>query len=161
VSALAAVDHAIATKEASPEDAAQRTALSRAVTGLGRVARHRGLVIVLSDFPAEPGLERALGVLARRHEVIAIELRDRREREMPAMGPVPFRDMETGRMMLVDTSDPRFQARFAEAGRADDAARVSMLRRVGARHVALRTDRDWVLPLVRALSAPGKVRRAA
>lgn len=161
VSALAAVDHAIATKEVPAEGAAERTALSRAVTGLGRVARHRGLVIVLSDFPAEPGLERSLGVLARRHEVIAIELRDRREREMPAMGPVPFRDMETGRTILVDTSDPRFQARFAEAGRADDAARVSMLRRVGARHVALRTDRDWVLPLARALSAPGKVRRAA
>lgn len=161
VAALAAVDHAIATKEASPDDAARRTALSRAVTGLGRVARHRGLAIVLSDFPAEPGLERALGVLARRHEVIAIELRDRREREMPAMGPVSLRDMETGRTMLVDTSDPKFQARFAEAGRADDAARVAMLRRVGARHVPLRTDCDWVLPLARALSAPGKVRRAA
>jgi uncharacterized protein (DUF58 family) len=162
VSALAAVDQAIAVERpVTPDGAANRTALSRAITGLGRVARHRGLVVVLSDFPAEPGLERALGVLARRHEVIAIELRDRREREIPAMGPVSLRDMETGRTLLVDTSDPRFQARFAEAGKADDAARIGMLRRVGARHVVLRTDRDWVLPLARALTQPGKVRRAA
>lgn len=161
VAAMAAVDGAIAVAGAPAGDAAHRTELSRAVTGLGRVARHRGLVVVLSDFPADPGLERSLGVLVRRHEVIAIELRDRREREMPRMGPVTLRDVETGRTMLVDTSDPRFQNRFAEAAAADDAARVAMLRRVGARHVTLRTDRDWVLALARALSAPGKIRRVA
>lgn len=161
VSALAAVDQAIAADVTPQGEDQRRTALSQAITGLGRVARHRGLVVVLSDFPSEPGLERALGVLARRHEVIAIEVRDRREREMPRMGPVSLRDMETGRTMLVDTSDPRFQNRFAAAGAADDAARVGMMRRVGARHVVVRTDQDWVLPLARALSAPGKIRRVA
>jgi uncharacterized protein (DUF58 family) len=159
-SAIAAVDGAIAA-QAAADAAAARTALSRAVTGLGRVARHRGLVVVLSDFPNEAGLERSLGVLARRHEVIAVELRDPREREMPRVGPVALRDMETGRTLLVDTSDPRFQRRFAEVAADDHDARVAMLRRVGARHVLLRTDRDWVLPLARALSAPGKLRRAA
>jgi uncharacterized protein (DUF58 family) len=158
---IAAVDGAIAAQTAAEDALAARTALSRAITGLGRVARHRGLVVVLSDLPNEDGLEQSLGVLARRHEVIAIELRDPREREMPRMGPVTLRDMETGRTLLVDTSDPRFQRRFAEATAGDDAARVAMLRRVGARHVVLRSDRDWVLPLARALSAPGKIRRVA
>lgn len=136
-----------------------RTDLARAVTALGRVARHRGVVLVLSDFPLQPGLERALGMLGRRHEVIAVELRDRREREIPRLGPLRLRDMETGRTVLVDTSDPRFQERFAGAVTQDDAARSALLARAGARHLRVATDEDWMLPLARALGRP-RPRRA-
>ena len=100
-----------------------RTDLVRAITSLGRIARHRGAVVLISDFPLQPGLERAIGGLGRRHDVIAIELRDRREREIPRIGPVELRDLETGRRRLVDTADPRFQDRFAAAVEATDRAR--------------------------------------
>ncbi|CAN0513739.1 unnamed protein product, partial [Phaeothamnion confervicola] len=110
VAALAAVDRVVPA-----EGRDGRTDLARAVSALGRIARHRGAVIVVSDFPLQPGLEQALGGLGRRHELIAIEVRDRRERDLPNVGPVHLRDLETGRRRLVDTSDPRFQTRFAAA----------------------------------------------
>jgi hypothetical protein len=131
------------------------------VTSLGRVARHRGVAFVLSDFPLQPGLERALGMLGRRHEVVAVELRDRREREMPRLGPLRLSDMETGRTVLVDTSDPRFQERFTAAVGRDDAARTALLARSGARHLRVATDEDWMLPLARVLGRPRVRRRAA
>jgi len=131
-----------------------RTQLASALTAMGRVARHRGAVIVISDLPPSPALENALGSLARRHEVIALEIRDPRERELPPLGPVRLRDMETGATRLVDTADPRFQARLAEVQAQERARRTGMLARVGARHVVLDTGEDWVLPLARALSMP-------
>ena len=131
-----------------------RTQLAAALGALGRVARHRGAIVVISDFPPSPALENAMGTLARRHELIAVEVRDPRERELPALGPVRLRDMETGATRLVDTADPRFQARLAEVQAQERARRTGMLARAGARHVVLDTDGDWVLPLARALSQP-------
>ena len=141
-------------------EGAGRTDLARAVSALGRIARHRGAVVVISDFPLQEGLEQALGAIGRRHELIAIEVRDPRERDLPAVGPVELRDLETGRRRLVDTADPRFQSRFAAAVEANDRARDALLARAGARHVIVETDRDWVLPLARALGRPPNRRRA-
>jgi uncharacterized protein (DUF58 family) len=143
-----------------PDAPGGRTDLARAITSLGRIARHRGVVVVISDFPVQPGLEHALGVLGRRHEVVAAELRDPRERDLPRLGPLRLRDMETGRTVLVDTSDPAFGSRFANAVRSSDAQRDGMLARAGTRHVVLDTDGDWIMPLARALGRP-RPRRAA
>lgn len=137
-----------------------RTDLARAVTGLGRLARHRGAAVILSDFPQQDGLELALGTLARRQEIVAVELRDPRERDLPPVGPINLRDVETGEQRLVDTADPRFQRRFAAVVAEADAARAAMLARVGARHVVVETGADWLVPLGRALERPRRKRVA-
>lgn len=137
-----------------------RTDLARAVTTLGRLARHRGAAIVMSDFPRQEGLELALGTLARRHELVAVEIRDPRERDLPDVGLIHMRDVETGQRKMVDTADPRFQERFAAVAAEADRERASMLARVGARHVVVETGSDWVLPLARALDQPQR-RRAS
>jgi uncharacterized protein (DUF58 family) len=155
VGAVAALDRLVLADR--PEG---RTDLARAVTSLGRIARHRGVVVVISDFPLSPGLEQALGVLGRRHEVICVEIRDRREREIPDLGPLRLQDMETGRVVLVDTADPRFQERFAAATADDAEARAALMARAGARHLRLETDGDWVLGLARVVGRP-RIRRAA
>lgn len=154
IAALGAVD-----RVTPAEGSDGRTDLARAVTAAGRIARHRGAVVIISDFPPQPGLERAIGALGRRHEIIAIEVRDRRERDLPEIGPVHLRDLETGRRRLVDTADPRFQSRFAAAVEATDRARDAMLARAGARHVIAETGADWVLPLARSLGRPVARRR--
>lgn len=153
---IAALD---AVQRTVPVEGSGRTDLVRAISSIGRIARHRGAVIMISDFPLQPGLERAIGALGRRHELIAVEVRDRRERDMPAVGPVHLRDLETGRRHLVDTSDPRFRSRFAATVEATDRARVALLARAGARHVVVETGTDWVLPLARSLGRPAIRRR--
>jgi uncharacterized protein (DUF58 family) len=155
IAALAALDRL------APGGNGGRTDLTRAITAAGRIARHRGAVVLISDLPLQPGLEQAIGALGRRHEVIAIEVRDRRERNLPTVGQVHLRDLETGRRRLVDTADPRFQSRFAAAVEATDRARGALLARAGARHVIVETGADWVLPLARALERPVVRRRVA
>jgi uncharacterized protein (DUF58 family) len=137
-----------------PEPGAGRTDLAGAVSALGRVARERGMIVVLTDLPLQPGLERSLGVLGRRHELIVVEVRDPRERELPAVGPLALVDMETGRRVSVDTADRRFRSRFESAVADADAGRRALVARARGRHVVVSTDSDWVLPLARALSRP-------
>ena len=138
-----------------------RTDLALAITSLGRVLKHRGLVAILSDFPLSDGLEQALGVLGRRQELLLVELRDPRERDLPEVGPLTLRDVETGRTVLVDTADPRFQERFRTLTSDADRRREAMFRRVGGRHLVMTTDADWVLPLARALMRPVPARRVS
>jgi uncharacterized protein (DUF58 family) len=119
-----------------------RDLLAREPTGTGtdigaalrfasRVMKRRGIVAVISDFQ-DAGYERALGVLRRRHDVIALHLVDPREVEVPASGLVALVDPETGERTVVDTSDPRVRARLvastaAAARRAFKRARVDAL----------------------------------
>ena len=70
------------------------------------------MIFVLSDFMAT-GYETVLGRLARRHDVVALQLVDPRERELPAAGMVTLWDPETGAWRRVDTGDPAVRAYFA------------------------------------------------
>ena len=125
---------------------------------LGRLARRRGLVVVVSDFlaPVAPearlgtdGWERHLRALAVRHEVLAVEAVDPRELELPDVGFLTLVDPETGRLLDVQTSNPKLRRRFAEAAEAQRSAVRQAIRRSGAEHLVLRTDRDWLLDVVR------------
>lgn len=117
-----------------------------------RVARRRGMVVVLSDFLDASAWERSLRALAARHEVLAIELVDRRELELPDVGLVMLRDPETGRTRSLDTSKAAVRDRYAEAAAAKRADIASRIRRSGAAHLQLRTDRDWVVDMARFVS---------
>ncbi len=114
-----------------------------------RVARRRGLVVVISDFLARDEWERPLRVLAARHDVLAVEVVDPRELELPPVGLVTLVDTETGRKVEVQTASERIRARYAAAAaeqRADIARRIVAS---GAEHLVLRTDRDWLLDIAR------------
>ena len=154
ISAVAVLDSVVPAADG-------RTDLANAVTLVGRVARHRGMVVIISDMPSSPALERAIGGLGRRHDVIVVEIRDRREREIPPVGVIPLRDVETGRTLLVDTSDPRFQERFSAAVEDADRRRRAMIARTGARYVVMEPGRDWLFDLARALGTAQAPRRAA
>ena len=116
---------------------------------MAAATRRRGLIVVVSDFLAAGEWERPLRVLSHRHEVLAIEVVDPRELELPNVGLLELVDPETGAMREVQTGNAKTRARYAEAAaqqRADIARRI---RSAGADHLQLRTDRDWLLDLVR------------
>jgi uncharacterized protein (DUF58 family) len=93
------------------EPAGRGTDLEDALRFAARVMKRRGIVAVISDFQ-DRGYERSLGILRRRHDVIAIQLFDPREAEVPAAGLVTLSDPETGQRMVVDTSDPVVRRRL-------------------------------------------------
>jgi uncharacterized protein (DUF58 family) len=79
--------------------------------------------------------------------VLAVEIRDPRELELPPVGDLWVVDPETGRQLHVNTSRRRVRKRFAEAAQAERAEVAAALRRAGADHLVLSTEGDWLRDL--------------
>ncbi|MDN5915588.1 MAG: DUF58 domain-containing protein [Pseudonocardia sp.] len=132
----------------TPDTVGTRGDLTGALDQLRRPPRRRGLVAVISDFLGEPVWERSLRALSGRHELLAIEIVDPRELELPDVGTVVLADPETGRQREVDTT-PLLRREFAAAASAHRDRVATALRRCGCAQLTLRTDSDWVADIVR------------
>jgi uncharacterized protein (DUF58 family) len=134
--------------------------LAAGITSLDRGQTRRGLRVIISDFlpPAgdghadtlhrPPPWERPLRRLAARHQVLAIEIIDPRELDLPDIGLVEMTDPETGAVHEI-VLNRRVRQRYAAAAAAQRDHTRAALRRCGAHHLVLRTDRDWVADIAR------------
>jgi uncharacterized protein (DUF58 family) len=125
-------------------DGGGATSLGEALARTGRLATSRALIFVVSDFRGPRDWRRDLIELAGRHDVVAVEIRDQREQELPDVGELWLVDPETGRQLRVDTSRRRLRERFAAAAAAERAELVAELRSAGADHIVLWTSGDWL-----------------
>jgi uncharacterized protein (DUF58 family) len=131
----------------APDGEADPRALVNALIRAGQVATQPGLVVVISDFRDQEGWTHSLGALRARHSVLAVEVWDPREAELPAVGHLALVDPETGERIEVDTSRRAVRARFAEI-EAERRARVALdLRRLRVEHVTLSSGGDWLREL--------------
>jgi uncharacterized protein (DUF58 family) len=145
-----AAERLLRTVVATPRAASGRRGdLAAALETLRRPMRRRGLVVVISDFLGDSDWERPLRGLSTRHELLAIEVVDPRELELPDVGLLTVVDPESGQTLEVPTGNAEFRARFAEGAAAQRAEIATALRRAGAGHLQLRTDRDWLMDVVR------------
>jgi len=115
------------------------TNIGAALDYLNRVTTRKSVVFLVSDLMAS-GYGPALRVAGRRHDLIAVALRDAREAELPDMGIVELEDAETGETMLVDTSDREAMAQFARTVAAVRSQTERMLRSSGIDRIAVDTD---------------------
>ncbi|CAI7977924.1 DUF58 domain-containing protein [Frankia sp. Hr75.2] len=143
-------------------DPAAATDLAAAIAALDRPRRRRGLAVVVSDFlSTDLDWERPMRVLAARHQLLAVEVLDPAELTLPAVGLLPVVDAETGELVEVPTSSRRLRERYRLAA-AEHRSQVALaLRRAGAGHLVLRTDSDWLIDIVRFVSASRTSRGAA
>ena len=114
--------------------------------------RRRSLVFVISDFISEPGWERALSLLSRRHELIAIRLWDPSEVELPDAGLIVVEDAETGEHLYVDTSDRGFRQRFQEAAQQREEMLAASIKRAGVDLFDISTAEEVTSAIVRMAS---------
>ena len=126
--------------------------------GLNSLKR-RSLVFLVSDFISEPGWERPLALLNRRHELIPVRLWDPREVELPDAGLIVVEDAETGEQLYVDTGNLDFRRRFFEAAQHREATLQTNFKRVGAPYFAVSTTEDLVSVIVRMATLRKKWRR--
>ncbi|HEY4826141.1 MAG TPA: DUF58 domain-containing protein [Solirubrobacteraceae bacterium] len=133
----------------APDGRHDTNGLANALRRAGRLARQPGLVVLISDFRDQHHWERPLGSLRMRHSVIAVEISDPREQELPSVGHLALIDPESGERIEIDTSSERVRRRFAELERERRAAVARELRRLRVDHVSLSTAEDWLLALGR------------
>jgi uncharacterized protein (DUF58 family) len=141
-----------ALSEGVAPDGAAGEPLSTAVAKIGRLASLRSLIVVISDFAGPPVWARPLAALGARNTVLAVEVRDPREQDLPDVGRLAMVDPETGERIEVDTRDRRLRERFADAARRERAEVAAALVRAGAEHVVLSTSGAWARQLGRRLA---------
>jgi len=129
------------------EPAGAGTDLAAALESLEALMRRRAVIFVVSDFLCQ-GWEPALGRLARRHDVIAVQLTDARERALPDVGPVTLWDPEGGDWRLVDTGDAAVREGFRRRAAAFDEGLERSLIERGADLLRLDTARSYAEPLL-------------
>lgn len=142
------------------------TDLAGALAYAGRVLRHRAIVFLISDFlHPEPeaedaaaatmdggapaaDFEKALRLVARRHDLVAITITDVAEEILPDAGVLAVVDPETGREWVINTGAPGLRALYSrDAAAARDALRRSF-RRIGVDEIEVRTDASYINPLL-------------
>jgi uncharacterized protein (DUF58 family) len=156
--ALAALLRDAATRDPAPEG--REVDLASGIRKLANLGRRGGLAVVASDFLCQSPWPKALRMLAVRRQVLAVEIIDPRELELPAVGYLTLVDPETGRVRDVQSADGGLRARYAEAAAAQRAANATAFRGAGASHLVLRTDRDWVRDIVAFVVASRRTRMA-
>lgn len=130
-----------------------RTDLSVLVDALHRPPRRRGFVVIISDFLTADGWQRPIRKLAVRHDVLAIEIVDPRELDLPDVGVLELMDPETGQIQEIQTHDAQFRSEYAHAAQVQRSEISLGLRRAGAAKLRLSTDSDWLRDIVRFVAS--------
>jgi len=131
----------------SYEPAGSGTSLSEPLRYLTNVIRKRCTAFILSDFMAPPFTE-SLRIASGKHDLVALRISDRREREMPDIGFVKVADPETGREDWVDTSSARIRREYAERWKRHDEAVSNTFVNCGVDVATVTTGSDYIKPLI-------------
>ncbi len=137
-----------------------------ALDAVNQVLRRRAVVFLISDFEARgdparvrAGLRRAMRQTNRRHDLIAVQIEDPRESELPDVGIVALEDAESGEIVEVDTGNPAVRQRFAAEAALRKRRLLADFRAEGVDSLQLRTGTPY-LPALQRLFKSRAQRRA-
>ena len=134
------------------------TDVAGALTFLNRVQRRKAVVFLVSDFFAAP-FAKHLRVAARRHDLVAVTLRDPRESQLPGIGLIELADAETGATVLVDSSSREFRADYNRQMTGRAAALSQMFKVNGIDEILVSTETDYIESLVKFFRKREKMAR--
>ena len=129
-----------------PEDS--QTNLNVALEYLIRVIKRKSIVFLISDFLTED-YEKALQVANKKHDIIAIDIIDPREVELPSVGLLELEDAETGETVMVDTSNPAIRGSFYSQSKEERETREKFFKSIGVDNININTDRSYVEPITK------------
>jgi uncharacterized protein (DUF58 family) len=129
-----------------PEDS--QTDLNIALEYLTKIIKRRSIVFLISDFLTE-NYEKSLQVANKNHDIIAINIIDPREVDLPDIGFLELEDAETGETILVDTSNPGIRGGFFSESKMEREEREKFFKSIGVDSIDIFTDRSYVEPIVR------------
>ncbi len=124
------------------------TNLSEGLKFLRNTQKKRTISFVISDFSDDPNFIDSMRLTAKRHDTIAIRLKDQAEEIFPNMGIVSLFNAETGKTTWVNSSDPAMRERFSSQFTERENQLTQAFNRAGIDHVTLKTDDDIIRPLI-------------
>jgi uncharacterized protein (DUF58 family) len=123
-----------------------QTNIEQALKFLNNVMKKRAITFLLSDFLSAPYKD-SLNVAGKRHDIIGINVFDKRDRELPPVGMMKVQDAESGKMVWVDTSSKLFQQRYKAGFEKQEQLTKETFLKSGSSFVPIQTDEDYVKKL--------------
>jgi uncharacterized protein (DUF58 family) len=123
------------------------TSLSEPLRFLTNVLRKRCTAFILSDFMAPP-FEEALRIASGKHDIVALKINDRREKEIPDVGFIRINDPETGKESWIDTSSSSVRNEYALRWRQHEEKVSTSFRNCGVDVAVVGTGEDYIKPLI-------------
>lgn len=129
------------------EPESQGTDISEGLRYFTNAIKKRSTAFLISDF-IDDDYEEALRIANKRHDIIAMNIYDLRETELPRAGLVRLKDAETGRTLWIDTGNRNIRERYAGYWQQEYDTFRDLMMRTGVDSVSIRTDEDYVRPLM-------------
>ena len=126
----------------------RKTNINEALDYLAKVIRKKATVFLVSDF-IETNFKKSLSLLNKRHDVIAVSVRDPAEIALPNIGLIEFTDAETGELIVVDTSAKKFRNQYSGSASRQVDELKSTFRSINVDSINISTDRPYIQDLVR------------
>ena len=126
----------------------KQTNIAQALKYLTNAIKKRCTAFLISDFIDKDGFKDALTIANRKHDVVAIQVYDRRETEQPAVGLMKIKDAETGQERWIDSSSARVRAAYTEWWDRRQAAMSDSFKKCRVDSVSVRTEDDYVKALI-------------
>ena len=130
------------------EPKSRQTAVGAGIKQALGLLKRRSIILLISDF-IDTAYERELTMLARKHDLVVVQLLDQREREFPPLGIVPLYDQESGRTVWTNTSSAGFRARYRATYELNRSQIGQICRRHRTEYLSIATDADYVPQLIR------------
>jgi len=124
------------------------TSVSSALKYALHAMRKKSVLFLMSDF-MDSGYENVLRVASRKHDLVALELYDPRERELPSVGLVPLKDAETGDVRLIDTSSASVRRKFKYQAAVLDNERDTYFKQISVDRIELPIDKPYFMELIK------------
>ena len=137
------------------EPQSSRTDISVPLQFLTNALKKRCTAFVISDFIDNGDFKNAMTIANRKHDVVAIQVYDRRLAELPKIGLIKMRDAESGEEIFVDTSSSKVQSAQHEWWRSQREKLDETLKKSRVDSVSIRTDQDYVKALMNLFAQRG------
>lgn len=125
----------------------RQTDIANSLKYLTNAIKKRCTTFVISDF-MDDNFEDALKIANNKHDVMALKVFDAREKELPPVGLIKFKDAETGVDTWIDTSDSKVRKHYAQYWRNKEAEHKDIFSKAGVDFGTVRTDDDYVKTLM-------------
>ena len=125
----------------------RETNLSEVLRYFTGAIKKRSTAFLISDF-MDDNFERALRIANQKHDLVALQIYDRRETELPPIGLVKLKDAESGNLKWVDTSDRKVRDAYSQYWKNRDQEIQTIFAKSGVDNVKVRTDEDYVRSLI-------------
>jgi uncharacterized protein (DUF58 family) len=136
-----------------------KTNLSKAIAFALNSIQRRSVIVLISDFIDE-GYQHNLKALARRHDLVMIQISDKRETRLPKLGIIPVIDKESKKTMWINTSFGDFRNKISERHSGRKKELLDFSRKHQINFMALETDEDYIPKLLRLFKVRNKSLKA-